>query len=199
MIIIGFAWLMVNVPQLFALSVIYSFLCVFIGVVGLAERIAPKKSDVAILIWGYGKWGEQLAVGVAVAVPFVLMSFIGAYQLAYSYQFLSLKGRPLAAVIVTAFLIPIAEEGFFRCVIAPTTAEGIGVVPAALVSASTFAIFHFAVYQASIPAMFLAFLFGAFAAFADLIYKSGLPGLVGHIIINYSATLSVLPMLCVPG
>jgi len=191
-IILGLAgpgWIIANVPEWATLGIFYALMAVICGMIYLAEEIDPKRSEVsAAMLFGYGKWEEQVLIGVALAVPFILIN--GRSE--QIFQVMQIKGMVIGSFVVTVFIVPTVEEAMFRGISAPTIAEDAGVVHGALVSAMLFAVFHAYAYGFNWVAMFVVFVFGAIAGFVDLAYKSVLPSLVAHMLINFAAFLSWL-------
>jgi len=187
--IVGSGWIIANVPEWATLGIFYALMSVFCGMIYLAEEIDPKRSEItAAMLFGYGKWEEQVLIGVALAVPFILINGHAGQV----FQVMQIEGMVIGSFVVTVFIVPAVEEAAFRGIVAPSIAEDAGVVHGALVSAFMFAVFHAYAYNYSYPAMFVVFVFGAIAGFVDLAYKSVLPGLVAHKLINLAAFLSWL-------
>ena len=190
--LVGFGWVAINVPEWIGLALVYVLLGLISMVVGLVEEIDPYKSEItACIVWGFGKWDEQILIGIGISIPFILLTASG--QL---FQVMQIKGMPVASFIVTVFMVPLIEESVFRGVIAPSIAEDAGVIHGAFVSAFIFAVYHAYAYKFNIFAMMVAFVFGVISAFVDLIYKSQLPGWIAHTLINLSAFMFWMGSAC---
>jgi len=191
MALMGFGWMAVNVPEYRTLAFIYAGMAVIAMVVYVAEEISPLKTETtACMLFGYGKWEEQILWGIIIGLVFVAFNYaLGVYLQVNPLQ---VKEMPVASFIITVLMVPIVEEGLFRGVIAPSIAEDAGVLHGALVSAFAFAMFHGYAYGYNPVAMFIAFLFGTVAALVDFKYKSILPGAIAHQIVNFFAYLSWL-------
>jgi len=191
MALMGFGWIAINVPEYRTLALIYAGMAVITMVVYIAEEISPLKTETtACMLFGYGKWDEQMFYGVIIGLAFVTLNYaLGIYLQVNPLQ---VKEMPIASFIITVMMVPIVEEGLFRGVIAPSIAEDAGLIHGALISAFAFAMFHGYVYGYNPLAMTMAFLFGVVAALVDFKYKSLLPGAVGHSIVNFFAYINWL-------
>jgi len=182
-VLMGFGWIAVNVPPLTTLAMIYMGMGLIVMVVVLVEDISPTKSDItACMLWGYGHYEDQILLGLVIAIPFVLLNFVGEVAL-------QIENMPVASFILTVIMIPMVEEALFRGVIAASIAEDAGIVHGAIFSAFIFAMFHAYAYHLDWLKIFIAFAFGVVVALADFKYKSILPGVVAHMAVNFSAYL----------
>ena len=187
---VGSGWIAVNVPEWSMLGIIYVLMSLIVAIVFLVEEIAPKRSEATgAMLFGYGKWDEQILIGLVAALPFIVINVVGECQL---FQVMQIKGMVIGSFIVTAFIVPTVEEATFRGVVAPSIAEDAGIVHGALISAFMFAVFHAYAFHYNYLAMFVVFVFGTIVGFIDLYYKSILPGLAAHAAINTVAYFSWL-------
>ena len=107
--LVGFGWVMTNVPSWFTLGAVYFGMGTIIMSAGLFDEIAPKNNILGMLGLGYGKWEEQIMYGMLIAVPFVLLDMIG---MIYRVHF-QIEGMPVASFILTSLMVPVVEEGSF--------------------------------------------------------------------------------------
>jgi membrane protease YdiL (CAAX protease family) len=97
-----------------------------------------------------------------------------------------------ASFLIVVFLAPIAEEYFFRGSLLPQFVKIFGTkwdwLPALLISAGAFAMFHWGVYQgfAMSSATIAAFLLGLFTGGICLWRKQFLSAIIMHAIINFA-------------
>jgi len=193
MCLMGFGWMAVNIPteyKTFVLSVIYGVASVVVMVVVLIEEVAPYKSEITgVMLLGYGEWDKQIEYGIAMSIPFILVSsLMKVYGIAVKpFQ---VVGMPVASFILVAIMIPLVEEGLFRGVLAASIAEDAGVIHGALISAFVFAMFHAYAYSTNPVYMATAFAFGIVAALVDFRFKSTLPGTIAHSLTNMTAFIS---------
>ena len=183
--LLGFGWVAVNVPAMRDVATIYGVFGVAAMVVILVEEVAPRRSEItACMLWGYGEWDKQILLGFAIALPFIAVEILFS---SLRFGVMQVQDMPLASLIVTALMIPVIEEGFFRGVLAPSIAEDAGIIHGAIISSFVFTVFHAYVYHLSLPALVVVFVFGAVAGFVDLVYKSILPSATAHKLVNLYA------------
>jgi len=184
----GLAWVMINVPEFSTVAQLYFALALFVMIVGIAERISPSKTDMTgFVALGYGAWDKQIIIGVVIGTFIIVL---GSFGLQFA-TILQLKDMPLMSFVLSVLIVPMVEETVFRNVIGMSFAEQAGWVGGVIATSIMFAVFHVYVYQASFVPLLNAFIFGVLAQISDYKYKSVLPGLVGHMIINFYAVFIV--------
>lgn len=180
----GLGWIMVNVPHLFTVAVIYFTFLLFSLIIVIAEFISPKHLRVTSAVaFGYGAWDGQVITGVLAGILFTFLSY-SFKLLSFQVEALQVENMPVASAIIIILVVPLVEEATFRDVVGMSAGEVFGWVPGMFISAAIFGLFHAYVYQLNFGMIFLAFVFGLIAQFIDYKYKSMLPGLVAHSVVN---------------
>lgn len=192
---LGFFWLMVSVMKWATVGACYHCIC-FAAMCAIWLEYMKRTRFITSLIYGHGKWDDQIILGAFVGLVFAIMglavSQISSFQVISNLQimqFVSIKKMPVATILISAVMVPIAEEVGFRGLLLPTLSEDLGAVPGILISSFLFMIYHGYVYQAAILPLLCCFGFACVAATLALKYKSVLPGLVGHGLVNTTAIL----------
>jgi membrane protease YdiL (CAAX protease family) len=120
----------------------------------------------------------QVGAGMLIGGAIILVS-MAFPQLQFVWT-----ARDVLAFTFVVISKPFKEEAVFGNFITTTALERMGIVPALAISGALFAIFHFAVYHANVFYMFLAFMFRILAGLALIKFRSFMPGLIGHMLIN---------------
>jgi len=188
---VGLGWMMANAPNMFTISLFYFVFLLFASMIIIAENIsATSMPATSAVVFGYGAFDGQVISGAVTGMAFIgLMQAFKVFGL--QVETLQVEDMPIASFIIVAIIIPLVEESVFRNVVGMSAAEMFGWIPGLFVSALLFGIFHAYAYQLNLQMMFMAFLFGLFVQFWDYKYKSMLPGLIAHTIVNAWAFFSV--------
>ncbi len=70
--------------------------------------------------------------------------------------------------------------------------ENLGLIPGVLIGAMVFAAYHALAYSYNFTPIIYAFLFGLLAGLTTARFKSVLPGIVGHMMVNLFAFMTWL-------
>lgn len=173
-----FAWTMVNVPEMFTMSVIYLFMLVFYTIAWTVEAIRPKLRWAAVL--GTGRMGKGILFGLVAGTVWVGVESLLAMQAEVPLLALA----PLAVWAIWGFAIPVAEEAVFTGMILPTAVEDFGIVPGLLSKAALFTVFHWLAYAQSFPLLAGAFGFSIVAGVLALRMRSIVIAVAMHIAVN---------------
>lgn len=181
---VGLGWMMANAPNLFTVSIFYFVFLLFSSMIIISENISAESMPAtSAVVFGYGAFDGQLLTGTLTGIAFIAVTQMFKI-FGLQVEVLQVENMPIASFIVVAIIIPLVEESVFRNVVGMSAAEVFGWIPGILISSLLFGIFHAYAYQLNIQMMFMALLFGLFAQFWDYKYKSMLPGLVAHTIVN---------------
>jgi len=188
--ITNLAWVLINVPDLYAFATVYLLMAFVPGIVGFLEYAIPIKSEgVAAVSLGWDRFGEQIFAGLAIASPFVMTNALFTVK---SQVMEELAAMPVASFIFTVIIVPLVEEATFRGALAPTIAKELGVIPSVIITSFVFAIFHAMAYEWTIPLLIYVFVFSLAATFVALYYKSVLSSWIAHTLVNLSAMMFVV-------
>jgi len=184
--LLGFAWIMVSMPEVGVLGIIYSIitLAALVGIV--ANAVNPERTLIIASARFVGERGilHDLMLGAAIAL---ICIFVASPPFHIEYP---LEVEPtLAGIILIGFLIPLAEESFFGSVVTPTILERHGLFYGTVGSALIFSAFHLAISPFNPAFIALVYGFRAMATLALAATKSSIPGVVGHILFNVTRVL----------
>lgn len=146
---------------------------------------------------GEGKLDETVLTGVGIGVAVLLTGNLAGVWAISPFQLevqTVLKAMTAGmGVLFLTVVVVIIEESFFNACLAPSFAEQAGVATAVVSSAFAFFAFHF-VSWFPITLLGLGILggFRALATLAMVEYRSAVPGLIGHFMINLTALGLVL-------
>lgn len=175
-------------------GVFYMVLLMFALVVWLIESGEDDARVIAIMDLGSSeRWLISVPIGLTLGIIFTLgMSIaLGAYT---PFETLAVFGVPVTLLLKVAapiLMIPIVEEAFFGGVLAPTVAEGIGIVPASILVSMVWVIWHLGTYQSAFAVLGVLFAFRFVATYVTFYTRSLMPALIGHIIVNIFGTLFI--------
>ncbi len=190
LLLVGFGWIIANVPEWFGVAIFYLCTAIVVMAVSLIERVSPKGADAtSSVLFGYGDWEEQFLYGIAVGAGFVVLNIFAPPMQVVGLQ---IEGMVMASFILSVYMIPIAEEVIFRGVFTTTLMENLGLVPGVLVGGMVFAAFHAFAYSYNLIPILYAFGFGVMAGLTTAKFKSVLPGIIAHAIVNFLAFLNWL-------
>jgi len=184
--LLGFAWVMVSMPEFWSLGVVYSIITLAAMMGIISNAISPGRPLITASARFVGERGilYDLVLGGVIAF---LCIMVAAPPLEIGYP---LRIEPtLAGFVFLGLLIPLAEESFFGAFISPTILERHGIFYGVTSSALIFTAFHLAVSPFDPRFLVLAYGFRALATLALAMTKSAIPGFVGHILFNMSRIL----------
>lgn len=138
-------------------------------------------------------WVVGIVLGVVCGILFIfgMSQAIGSF---FAFETLTIFGvniEPIILVLAPVVAIPIAEELFFGGLFTPTLAEAMGVIPAALIIGLIWVLWHIGTYATATEVLVFLFLFRIVMTFVILHYKSLMPAIVAHIVINFAGTFFV--------
>ena len=181
-----FWWTVANYQPLERVASFYLYTFAPLASLYYLEIIFPRKTIYTDLV-GVGderdfekQVGVGLLIGGSVVLTFLLVPEI-------RMEFLELP--PMAMYFITV-AVPFTEEAVFGNFLTTSLLKNCGIVPAVVISGLVFAVFHYAVYQANVFYMFMAFVFRVLASLALVKFGSFIPGLVGHMFVNTIALLT---------
>jgi membrane protease YdiL (CAAX protease family) len=133
-------------------------------------------------------WKKDGVIGLLVGIGFVLINLLSP-AISIGLPSLGLAVGESARGVVVGVLAPVIEESLFRgAILFLLIGLGVFVIPAILISAATFALYHFTAYGSSIftssGALVGALLFAVIASVLVLWRKSLLPAIVCHAVFN---------------
>jgi len=177
LVLLGFFWIMVNIPSLFPLGSVYTVLTLLSLVFILSEE---KISFIRVPSLMKGKLLNNLTYALLI-VLFCL--FFVIYPLKIPPWNLTVVFS-LPTFILASILIPVSEEVFFS-----TLAFSFPTFYSLVMTPSLFTIFHFSVGYGSLSFLLYVFLFRVLATIAVKETGSLLPSLIAHSILNATACL----------
>ena len=190
LLLVGFGWIIANVPEWFGMAIFYLCIAIVVMAVSLIERISPEGADAtSAVLFGYGEWEDQFLWGALIGGVFIILNFLNPPMQVVGLQ---IEGMALASFILSVYMIPIAEEVIFRGVFTTTLMENLGLVPGVLIGGAVFAAYHAFAYSYNLTPIIYAFIFGVMTGLTTARFKSVLPGIVAHAIVNFLAYLNWL-------
>jgi len=184
-------WLLVNAPEYYKMSVIYLSMLMISVVAALSGDLYPGARDIGMGFIGTGPLSDyprNIVLGMSIGFGFVALQSM-FLSVVVPTQLFSISNFLIMNVILVGFIIPFIEEMIFNAAFVPVMSQRIGAVPAVVISAVAFGVFHWFVFGGAFVLIFMAFLFRLVAATSIVVRWSTLPGYVGHIIVNVVAVL----------
>ena len=170
-------WLAVNYR--FDVGMIYTAMVS----IGLVVYLSAKKLGLEKILIGVDRnWGEDIALGVALGVGFILLNMI-APNITIGVPVLPMSVND--QYLVAGFVAPVAEEIAFRGVLLSIADKALPFMFATLVVSVVFSVYHLAAYgMAASGAFFGAFLFSVIACLVIKKTRSLIPVILMHSIFN---------------
>jgi len=179
-----FLWIAINMgPGMFRMGIIYTVM----GVLGISlmmvEWLKPRGS-----FWGAacGWHSPSMPMDELVMLGFLIGSlFLFLEHMVGGFAVWSLTAQEaFTNAILLVWAIPIIESGFFAGVLTPSFVERHGVVYGIMAVAVLWALFHLATWGVSLDGVLLLELYRLVTSFTVVKYRSMLPSLVAHVVVN---------------
>jgi len=194
-VLLSLFWTLVNIPELFHIAVIYSFLYLLGLTIAMTELMMPVKTWVTAIPRSVGIYGTSgdVVIGVLGGLGFVsLIGFLSSAGLGVEWAVKTIPHGLIVNVWLIGSCIPIAEEYFFNKLTA-TGIENYGVIPGILgISVLVWVLFHFSVYGLVGPMIAVLVLFGLYRGLVLLKTKGYVASIIAHVIVNSVMILTAL-------
>lgn len=181
---LGIAWLVINVPEVFMQSVALAILSVQALIISI---FATYRNDFRDFYGLPKEINTKFFIALGVAIGFsALLGFL--IQVALSVY----------PILIMLAVVP--EEFTFRAALLPSIKntltenkvnEYFASAIAVLITSSSWAIFHYLVYNIS-TAMLMIFVIGVIFGIADVVAESSVPSLIAHFLINATQAVRYL-------
>jgi len=182
--VLVFLWIAINTAQMFKLGIIYTSMGILAVALTGIEWVMPRKT-----FWGAssGVYSESAEMDELVFIGLILG--IGFVTFQYSLGSLAMgnlmaEKSPLVNLYLVGFAIPVIEVGFFAGVLTSSFVERYGVVFGLSAVAVLFAIFHYSTWGLTATSLLALEVYRLASSYTVVKFRSVLPSLVAHIIIN---------------
>jgi len=177
------SWGLINLPELRFIMIIYLFLHLGTSVVLLGEMIAPEKYPWALL--GGDPKKESIALGIFLGIIWIILSIplMLSSQISQSLSLMPSSIQKLFLVSLV-FIMTFYEESSFAGVTLSSLAETLGIIPALILNAFFFGLFHYTIYQADLIAIAKLICFRISADSLNFRTRSIYPSMTAHLFIN---------------
>ena len=181
------AWVTISAWEEFTdpYRTVWASFCGLRGDIGYLKGFLYGLCIAVVTIIAFGVFGASIT-------DYKLIEFSGMSIIPPAYHSIPIMSTlgGFVEAFVLCFIIPWIEESYFRAMVVCKLAELFGSVLAILGSAIIFTVFHLFVYAHNIPVLVVLFIMSILAAIPIIKWRTYLPGLVAHIIINTLAYLS---------
>jgi len=185
-------WIYVNIPELSGVASLYAMLAVWAETACLAERSMPEAVPYAYLGAGTEDLLEQFltAAGITtltavLAGASIISSFIPPF-------ILTEQCTTALRLYLWLYALPFTEEGVFAQWVSATAMERLGVIPGSIISGIVFAFFHWQIYGWMTNVLLALFLFRFISNIVMVLFKSVIPSVAAHVMINFLSIQSLL-------
>jgi len=185
-VIMGWLWLIFNVPELFGFGVAYLLMYIIAVMLAMADLSRPIETWWVAVPRPVGVWGPavDLLLGAAAGIFFLAI----ATSIGVAWAFPPVV-TGLARVLLIGVMVPITEEYLINKGTS-TGIELLGVIPGIAINSIAFwMIMHYAIYGLTGPTAIFLLLFGIFRGLTILFTKSYVPSIIAHCFVNIGAVL----------